>query len=110
VVHERQGLTLGLEAGEDFMGVHAGLDEFQCDGAANRGGLVGLPDYAHAPGANPLAEDEGADGTAGLGIGVDGIRGVRSSVPLRISLGRAVAHLIILAAGQGFAQSRSERV
>ncbi len=31
VVHHRQGLAFGLEAGQDLLAVHAWLDEFQDD-------------------------------------------------------------------------------
>ena len=31
VVHQREGLALGLEAGHDLLGVHARLDDLQGD-------------------------------------------------------------------------------
>ena len=36
VVHQRQGLALGLEPGDDLPGVHARLDDLQGDLAADR--------------------------------------------------------------------------
>ena len=36
VVHQRQGLALGLEAGDDLTGVHARLDDLEGHFAADR--------------------------------------------------------------------------
>ncbi len=56
MVHEGQGLALGLEAGDDLAGVHAGLDDLECDLAADRFLLLGHVDGAHAPFADLLEQ------------------------------------------------------
>src|SRR6516225_5556590 len=56
MVHEGQCLALGLEAGQDGLGVHAGLDELEGDLAADRLRLLGYPDSAHAAFADFLQE------------------------------------------------------
>jgi hypothetical protein len=61
VVHEGQRLPLRLEPGEDLGRVHAGLDDLEGDGAANRFRLLGHEDDAHAPLANPLEQLVGPD-------------------------------------------------
>jgi hypothetical protein len=48
VVHEGQGLALGLEAGDDLAAVHAGLDDLDGDLALHGLGLLGHEDGAHA--------------------------------------------------------------
>jgi hypothetical protein len=48
VVHEGQRLAVGLEAGDDLAGVHAGLDQFQRNGAAEWLLLPGKVDNSHA--------------------------------------------------------------
>ena len=53
VVHQRQGLPLGLEPRHHLAGVHPGLDDLQGDLAADRLFLLGQVDHAHAA----LAED-----------------------------------------------------
>jgi hypothetical protein len=52
VVHERQGLALRLEAGDDLCGVKAGFDDLEGDVAADRPLLLRQPDLAHSPFAN----------------------------------------------------------
>ena len=47
VLHQRQGLALGLEAHDDFLGVHAELDDLQRHLALHRLGLLGHPDRPH---------------------------------------------------------------
>ena len=70
VVHQRQGLALGLEAGDDLLGVHAGLDDLQGHLAADGLRLLGHVDDAHAPLADLLQQLVGADDRAGpLGRG-----------------------------------------
>ncbi len=66
VVHHRQGLALGLEAGDDLAAVHAGLDDLERDLAADRLLLLGHVDDAHAPFADLLEQLVGADDRAGL--------------------------------------------
>ncbi len=48
MIHQGEGLALGLEAGDDLFRVHAGLDELDCDQSLDRLGLLGHPDRAHA--------------------------------------------------------------
>ena len=48
MVHHGQGLTLGLEAGDDLAAVHAGLDDLERHLALDGLGLLGHPDRAHA--------------------------------------------------------------
>ena len=65
VVHQGQGLALGLEAGDDLLGVHARLDDLERDLAMDRALLLGEEDDAHAALAE-LADDRvGADARAG---------------------------------------------
>ena len=56
MVHQGQGLPLGLEAGDDLLGVHARLDDLQRDLAADRLLLLGHIDDAKAAFADLLAE------------------------------------------------------
>ena len=49
MVHQGQGLALGLEAGDHLTRVHAWLEDFQGDLAADRLGLLGHEDDAEAP-------------------------------------------------------------
>ncbi len=65
VVHQGQGLPLGLEAGDDLAGVHTGLDQFEGNQAFDRLGLLGHPDAAHAALADRLNELIRADRPAG---------------------------------------------
>jgi hypothetical protein len=67
VVHEGEGLALGYEAGDDLSGIHAGLDDFQGDAAADRVGLFGHEDDAHTAFADLFEEFVGADRGAGSG-------------------------------------------
>ena len=64
MVHQGQGLTLGLEPGDDLSGIHPGLDELDGHQALHRLGLLGHPDGAHAAFADLLNQlvrtDEGA--------------------------------------------------
>jgi hypothetical protein len=55
VIHHRDGLPLGLEAGEDGLRLPAlGTDELDGDFAFDRFGLVGHPDRSHPAFANLL--------------------------------------------------------
>ncbi len=65
VVHHRERLALGFEAGDHLAGVHAGLDDFQGDGALDRVRLFGHKDDAHAAFADLLQELVCADDRAG---------------------------------------------
>ena len=48
VIHQGKGLTFALEPGDDLLGIHAPLDEFKRDLAANGLHLLGLVNLAHA--------------------------------------------------------------
>ena len=65
VVHQRQGLPLGLEAGDHLVGVHARLDDLEGDLAADGLLLLGHEDDAHAAFADLLQQLVGADERAG---------------------------------------------
>jgi hypothetical protein len=61
VVHQSQGLALGLEAGDDVAGVHAQLDDLKGDLAADRFLLLSHIHHAHAALANLLQQLVAAD-------------------------------------------------
>ncbi len=61
MVHHRQRLPLGLEAGHDLLGVHAVLDDLERDLASHRLGLLGEVDHAHAAFAETLQDAIGAN-------------------------------------------------
>jgi hypothetical protein len=65
MVHQRQRLSFGFEAGDDLLGVHAGLEDFDSHLAANRLRLFGHEDDAEAAFADLLHELVGADDRAG---------------------------------------------
>ena len=65
VVHQGQGLPLGLEAGDDVARVHARLDDLEGHLAANGVLLLGDEDQAHPALADLLHELVGADDRAG---------------------------------------------
>ena len=75
VVHQGQGLPLGVEAGQRLLGVHAQFDDLQGDLANHRLGLLGHVDGAEAAFADLLQQlvrtDLGAQGFGG-GRGVGG--------------------------------------
>ncbi len=56
MVHHRQSLPLGLEAGNNLPGVHTWLDDFQGNGALNRLSLRGHEHNAHAALADLLQQ------------------------------------------------------
>jgi hypothetical protein len=56
MVHHRQGLPFGLEARDDLPATHAGLDDLERDAAADRLGLLGHVDGAHASFADLLEQ------------------------------------------------------
>ena len=56
MLHERQGLTLRLESRHDSAGVHAHLNQLECDSAMKGRGLFGAPDLSHAADAEHLNE------------------------------------------------------
>ena len=62
----RQGLSLGFEAGDDLLGVHARLDDLQSDLAAHRLDLFGHVDDAEAAFADLLQQLVGSDLRTGL--------------------------------------------
>ena len=55
VVHQRQRLPFGLEAGDDLFGVHAGLDDLQRHLPSHRSFLLGHENDTEAPLADLLA-------------------------------------------------------
>jgi len=61
VVHEGEGLPLGLEASQDHARVHAGLDDFERDAARDEGSLLGHPDRAEPALADEFEEFIRAD-------------------------------------------------
>jgi hypothetical protein len=65
VVHHREGLTFGLEAGDDLGCVHPRLDDLHRDPALDGLDLVALVDGAEAAFAEELEDLEGADAVAG---------------------------------------------
>ena len=56
MVHQRQRLPLGLEPGDDLLGVHAQLDDLERDPAAHRLLLLGHVDHAAAAFADLLQQ------------------------------------------------------
>jgi hypothetical protein len=94
VVHQRQGLPFGLEAGDDLPRVHPRLDDLERNGPPERLGLLGHEHHAHAPFADLLQEFVGADDRAGaladwmIHRGVDaGWRCVENEALLTLMLG-----------------------
>ena len=69
VVHERERLALGLEAGNDLLGVHAQLDDLERDLALHRLGLDGLPHRPHAALADLLQQFVAPDHVTGTFAG-----------------------------------------
>ncbi len=65
MVHQRECLPLGLEAGDDVARVHSRLDDLQRDLAAHGMLLLGDEHEAHAPLADLLHQLVGADHRAG---------------------------------------------
>jgi hypothetical protein len=65
VIHQRQSLALGLEASDDLLGVHAGLDHLERHLTAHRVRLLCQEHGTHAPLADRLHEPVGADAHAG---------------------------------------------
>jgi hypothetical protein len=56
MIHQCQGLPLGLETGDHLAAIHACLDHFQGDHALDRLTLLGHPDRAHAAFAELLQQ------------------------------------------------------
>ena len=78
MVHQRQRLAFGFEAGDDLPGVHAQLDDLEGDAAAHRFLLLGHIDHAAAAFADLLEQLVAANAVAGLfgeGRGSEGGRG-----------------------------------
>ena len=115
VVHQGQGLPLGLEAGDDLPRVHAGLDELQRDQALDRLGLLGHPDGAHAAladllrsactGRSPCRGVRVTGSSIGLGQGRPGrlVEGAQSRI------GRAAASRRSARSSASPAQARSRK-
>jgi hypothetical protein len=64
IIHDRQGLPLGLEAGHHLLGVHSGLEDLQRHFAADRLGLFRHEDHAKAAFPDLLQQLVGADDLA----------------------------------------------
>ena len=64
MVHQRQRLPLGLEAGDDLLGVHAQLDDLEGHAPPDRLALLGHPDHAEAAFAELLEKLVAADDRA----------------------------------------------
>ena len=64
MLHHRQRLPLGLEAGDHLLRIHAGLDDLESDLPAHGLRLLGQVDDAHAPLADHLQELVRADDRA----------------------------------------------
>ena len=118
MVHQRQGLALGLEAGHDLLGVHALLDDLQGDRAADGLGLLGLEDLAHAALADHADQVVGPDavrlvgqavaaaaGVAGGGAGRPDRVAARHDGPIRIRQGAArrdgAVHVVVVRSDDG---------
>ena len=99
VVHQRQRLPLGLEAGDDLRGVHAGLDDLQRHLAADRLGLLGHVDDAHAAFADLLQQLVGADDGAGPSVGVAAVAIGREQSTATAGSSRKLPGLIVGRAG-----------
>jgi hypothetical protein len=88
VIHHRQGLAFGFEAGDYLAAVHAGLDDLERDAAADGVLLLGDEDQPHAAFPDLFEEFVGADDRAGA-LGGDLVAGripvIRS--PQKISSG-----------------------
>jgi len=74
MVHQRQRLAFGFEAGDDLFGVHAQLDDLEGDAAADRLLLLGHIDDTAAAFADLLKEFVAADTVAGLFTGCRSVR------------------------------------
>ena len=100
MVHHRQRLPLGLEAGDHLPRVHAGLDDLERDRPLDRLGLLGHEHDAHAAFADLLQQLVGADDRAGpLGDGrlvVDGGIAVRRLLQESLYLGVGCQQLVEL--------------
>ena len=68
MVHHRQRLALGFEAGDDRLGVHAQLDDLERDAAAHRFLLLGHVNHAAAAFADFLEQFVAADPVAGFSV------------------------------------------
>ena len=66
MVHQRQRLAFGLEAGDDLLGVHAQLDDLERDATTHWLLLLGHVHHAEGAHADLLEEFEGADFVARL--------------------------------------------
>ena len=80
VVHQRQGLPLGLEPRDDLPRVHSELDDLERDFSPHRLGLLGTEHGAEAALAEHLDDAVRPDRVADFSVGVRGRaerRGVR---------------------------------
>ena len=68
VVHQRKCLPFGLEAGNDLLAVHAGLDQLQGHSTTDRLLLLGKKDLAHATHAEVFEKTIVADALQRTGL------------------------------------------
>jgi hypothetical protein len=66
MIHQGEGLTLGLEASHDLPGIQASLDDLHRDVAADGRGLLGEPHLPHAPLPESLEQTIGTQHATGL--------------------------------------------
>jgi len=66
MVHDRKGLALLLESGQNLAGIHAGVDDFEGDPLHHRLAALGEPDGAEAADAEDFEEFVGADAVTGF--------------------------------------------
>ena len=82
MVHQRQGLALGLEPGNHLLGVHAQLDDLESDPPADRLGLLGHVHDAVAALADLLQQLVTPDPVPGL-LGHLRLGSLRRAAPAR---------------------------
>jgi hypothetical protein len=110
MVHHGQRLPLGLEAGDDLLGIHPGLDHLEGNNALERPHLLGPEDRAHAPFADLLQQPVGSDVRTRTfeqrlipGCGHIGQRDIEEKTILALMLGKqslnAAAQILIRPAG-----------
>ena len=72
MVHQRQRLPLGFEAGDHLLGVHARLDDLERHPAPDRFVLLGQPDLAHPALADDLEKPVRPDASGRVSVTVGG--------------------------------------
>ncbi len=79
MVHQGQGLPLGLEARQHVPGVHSGFDKLERDAAAYRFLLLREPNLAHAAFPNFLEKAIAANHRTGSFTGTHGLGGFQAA-------------------------------